>query len=327
MTRRSLIVMGFGVLGFVGWSMVAGESGNLHRNGLMAANGTPVHVQTPLKSKDYLKVATPGDSDVRLTSRLRPASKKESPQDLELKKLRKAVSPGKLRRPSKKALSDLCHKRSDCRKKLQTINSQKGQRKPRPAAKGETPQDQELKQLPKALKPTHLPRRQPRSELIMPSETPSVLSWLNPLLPPTAYAVPRQLPVSTVLTPGGPRIGKQGKQGLSLYGAQIHPNDQFVLHGNDPGYPNSNAENKAHAYFKFWVPYTGVYLINVRASDGKAKLRHQNGGPIINTWDFLGPGTHNYLTAEYLEHGYHHFYFWPDNSVFNFYSASLESYP
>ncbi len=322
MIRRSLMAMGFGVLGLIGWSMFADESWGPPVNWLMAAEGPNVSVKTPLQPKDNLKATTLRNSGIYLAGRVRPATKKESPEDLQLKKLPKAVPPGQLRRPSKKELTDLCNKRPNCRKKLQAIKTRKGQRKPRPAAKGDTLEDRELKKLPKALRPKHLPRRQPRTELLMPSETSSVLSWLNPLLPEAAYA---QSPVSIVLTPGGPYIGSN----LQLLGVRVYYNDRFYLSSTDRGYNSANAENKSHAYIKFYVPSTGDYLINISAGRGKAKLRHQSGGPIIDTWDFRNVpyGTYNYLTAEYLAQGNHYFYFWPDDSGFYIYSVSLESYP
>jgi len=324
MIRRSLMAMGFGVLGLIGWSMFAGESWGPPVNWLMAAEDPNVSVKTPLQPKDNLKATTLRNSGIYLAGRVRPSTKKENPEDLQMKKLPKAVPPGQLRRHSKKELTDLCNKRPNCRKKLQAIKTRKGQRKPRAAAKGDTLEDRELQKLPKALKPKHLPRRQPRTELLMPSETSSVLSWLNPLLPEAAYA---QSPVSIVLTPGDPVTSNSY---LTLYGARVYSNDRFYLYSGDPGYNSTNAENKSHAFFRFYVPSTGDYLINISASKGKAKLRHQSGGPIIDTWDFMGlpwGPPYNYLTAEYLAQGYHYFYFWPDNSGIYIYSVSLESYP
>lgn len=265
-------------------------------------------------------------SDLRAGSLLiakgvRPAAKGESPEDAELKKQPSPIPPGQLRRPSKAELLDKCGKNAHCKAKLQKAQ-QRGPNKPLPPAQEESPQDKELKNLPKAHSPRG-PHQSSDGNFLMPEDNQPLLSWLNPFQVAPAYA---QSGVSTFLTPAGPYTNNSY---LTLYGARVYYNGRYRFVSADP-FNYLTTENNPFAYLRFSVPTTGTYLINVQASNGKAKIRHLSNGPIIDSWDFTAEpyGTYDYLTAEYLAQGYHSFYFWPDEgSSFYFYSASLESYP
>jgi hypothetical protein len=262
-----------------------------------------------------------GTASFQVAKRVRPAAKKESPEEAQLKQLPKPVPPGQLRRPSKAELLDKCTKSPKCKAKLQAAKK-RGPNKPRPAAREESPEDKELKKLPKPTNPKAR-GQQPRSDLMLPAKAQTLLSWLNPFQVDSVYA---QSAVSINLTPGGPYTSGSY---MTLYAARVYYNNRFYFSSRDsfPNYPNS--ENKPFAFLRFSVPATGTYLVNVQAGRGKAKMRHQSNGPIIDTWDFTAQpsGTYDYLTAEYLEQGVQYFYFWPDGSSFYIYSASLESYP
>jgi hypothetical protein len=262
----------------------------------------------------------PGLAPFQVTKRVRPAAKKESPEEAQFKQLPKPVPPGQLRRPSKAELLDKCTKNPKCKAKLQAAKK-RGPNKPRPAAREESPEDKELKKLPKPTNPKAR-GQQPRSDLMLPDNPETLLSWLNPFQVDSVYA---QSAVSINLTPGGPyRSGSY----MALSGVRVYTENRFYVYRRDsfPGY--ANAENKPHVYLRLQVPATGTYFVSVQAGRGKAKMRHQSGGPIIDTWDFTAQpyGTYDYLTAEYLEQCVHSFYFWPDDSSFYIYSASLESY-
>ena len=156
-----------------------------------------------------------------------------------------------------------------------------------------------------------------------PEDSQPLLSWLNPFKVAPAYA---QSGVSINVTPAGPYTSNSY---LNLYGATVYSNNRYRLVSSDP-FNYSTTENNPFAYLHFYVPTTGTYLINVQASNGKAKIRHLSNGPIIDSWDFTAEpyGTYDYLTAEYLAQGYHYFYFWLDEgSHVYIYSGSLESYP
>jgi hypothetical protein len=251
----------------------------------------------------------------------RPAATSESPEEIQLKKLPPAMPPGQVRRPSKAELLDKCLKTPDCQAKAKEI--QQGDRNmPRPAAREESPEEKALKQLPPAIPPKVRPQG-PHSGLMMHEDIPGLLSWLNPFHMASVHAF--TLSSSYYLTPSTTYTSNAY---MVLYGARVYPGNQYYLASYD-SISNSYTENEPYAFLRFSVPATGAYLINVQASRGKAKLRHQYNGPIIGTWDFTAQsyGTYDYITSVNLAQGTHYFYFWPDGSSKSsmyVYSASLE---
>ncbi|MDH5428795.1 MAG: hypothetical protein OEZ05_08045 [Nitrospirota bacterium] len=314
--RLSSLAVGGLMVGFLATSFTGSPVQWMQTALLQSLGANPSTVQaSPLEEQKL------GTGSFQLAKNIRPAAKGESPEEAQIKQLPPPVPPGQIRRPSKAELLDKCRKNPKCQAKLQDTQ-QKGPKKPQPAAREESPEDIELKKLPKAVNPKAR-GRQPSSELMMPEDTQGLLSWFNPFQVAPVYG---QSPVSINLTPGGPYISNSY---MTLYGSRVYPNSSYYISSYDP-WNNSYSENNPFAYLRFSIPATGTYLINVRATQGKAKLRHQYNGPIIDTWDFTAQpyGPYDYLTAEYLEQGYHYFYFWPDEgSAFYIYSASLESYP
>ena len=314
--RMSGLAVGGIMVGLLATSLNSSPVGWMKTALLESFSVTPAVAQAgPLENRE------PGMTSFQVVKHVRPAAKKESPEEAQLKQLPKPVPPGQLRRPSKAELLDKCNKNPRCKAKLQAAKK-RGPNKPRPADREESPEDKELKKLPKPINPK-VRGRQPRSNLMMPEGTNTLLSWLNPFQVAPVYA---QSAVSINLTPGGPYTSGSF---MNLYGARVYHSARYRLVASDTFF-TTYTENKPFAYFRFSVPATGTYLVNVQASKGKAKMRHQYGGPIIDTWDFSAQpsGTYDYLTAEYLEQGGHTFYFWPDvSSHFYIYSGSLESYP
>ena len=206
---------------------------------------------------------------------------------------------------SQAELLDLCKKMPHCLAKLGAITS--GQRQPLPAINDSILMEQET-----------------RNEILMLEEAPYLLSWLNPFQVDTAYA---QTPVSIKLTPGTSASGLM----INLFGAHLDPGPSapvYALDGRDY-FTSSQTENEPHIEILFTAPHTGTYLINVVASQGKAKMRHAFNGPILDTWDFSSePGNwYDYLTAEYLKKGTHFIYFWPVNGQYIQISfGSVQSY-
>jgi hypothetical protein len=314
--RMSGLAVGGIMVGLLAISLNGSPVGWLKTALLETFSVTPAVAQAgPLENREL------GVASFQVAKGVRPAAKKVSPEEAQLKQLPKPVPPGQLRRPSKAELLDKCTKNPKCKAKLQAAKK-RGPNKPRPAGREESPEDKELKKLPKPINPKAR-GRQPRSDLMMPEGTNALLSWLNPFQVDSVYA---QSAVSINLTPGGPYTSGSY---MNLYGSRVFTSNRFYLYHGDSS-TNSATENKPYAYLRFSVPATGTYLVNVQAGRGKAKMRHQYSGPIIDTWDFTAQpyGTYDYLTAEYLEQGYQYFYFWPDGgSSFYIYSASLVSYP
>jgi hypothetical protein len=264
---------------------------------------------------------------LQLAMKPRPAAKEKSPQDVKEEKFPKPLSRGQVKRSSKAQLIDKCKRQPKCMAKLQ--NAQKGQRpkKPRPTAKEESPQDKELKKFPRPQKPQSLPRG-PRSEIIFPDKLPGLLSWLNPFEAEVAHA---QTATSLFFTPGN-GYSASPYATLYLYGGRLDPNGIYLLYGHweIPSFA-SYSDSRGFSYLRFTAPATGYYILSFSGGRAKAKLRHQYGGPIIETWDFSASSTAtvDYATMEYLAQGSHNFYFFPEPGA-NYlyvYSASLESYP
>ena len=232
--------------------------------------------------------------------------------------------PGQQKRASKAELIDACNKQPKCRAKMQAAKSGKKPKNRKPAAREESPEDKALKQLPKPAQAAP-GRQRSQNQILRPELTTSLWEWLNPFAVTEAFA---QSAVSIQLDP----INNRNSTPLSylyLYGNNTYGSNWFYLSGywdlNSP-----NTENQPYAYVRFSAPTAGYYIIDFRAFRGKAKLRHQYNGPIIETWDFLSQGCSpcNYATLEYLEVGNHYFYFWPEgNSAFYFGGVGITSYP
>ncbi|MDH4194765.1 MAG: hypothetical protein OEV70_11520 [Nitrospirota bacterium] len=199
---------------------------------------------------------------------------------------------------SQAQLLEKCQKMPACLAKLEAITS--GQRKPLPAFRGETQGKQE-----------------PRSDIRLPEESPSLLSWLNPFLVTPAYA---QTPVSVRLKPGS----YSPPNSFSLYAAELASDGRVYLNGTDYLAQTGNVnENNPNAILVFYAPNVGQYLINVvglgEEGKGKAIIAHNTPQNKIEDWDFSSlpypvydsTGQWDYLTAELLEPGYHYFYFRP----------------
>jgi hypothetical protein len=82
------------------------------------------------------------------------------------------------------------------------------------------------------------------------------------------------------------------------------------------------------------APAARWYIIDFQAAalSTPIKLRHQSGGPIIETWDraVCDASTCNYLTAEFLQQGQHNFYLYVPGIYgpeWVFWAVSMESYP
>jgi len=316
--RMSGMVVGGLMVGFLATSLNGSPVAWMKTTLLESLGVSPSMVQAgPLENRE------PGIASLQVAQGVRPAAKKERPEEAQLKKMPPPVLPGQMRRPSKAGLLDKCMKNPRCRAKFQAAKK-RGPNKPRPAAREESPEDKELKKLLKPVNPKAR-RLRPRSDLMLPEDTHTLLSWLNPFQVDPVYA--QSAVFSIHLTPGGPWVGQSY---MVLYGATAHPNNEFSLIASGPQ-NTRNSQNKSYAYYKLIVPTTGTYLLNVQAGRGKAVLRHQPDGPIIARWDFMAPPyrpVHDYITAEYLAQGSHGFYFGPiGRTDIQIWSVSLESYP
>lgn len=270
-----------------------------------------------------------------LAKPLRPAATSPSPEGAQLKQL---LAPAQqVGRPSKSELLARCQQRPACRAKLDA--AQKGQKPAtvRPAATSPSSEALELKKLPTPATPV-TPRRFQGSGLgLRPLN--GLLAWLNPFRPPVAEAqqvkqltpmIAASTRVSIYLTPQNPYIRVPDSH-LRLYGIHMFPGN---FHSTpNVTVPSTTTENKPFVYIEFSAPASGWYIIDVRASSAAAKLLHGSGTSqsIIETWAAgslpCSASICDYATMEYLQQGFHYFYFYSPTHVYTFYSVSIESYP
>lgn len=148
--------------------------------------------------------------------------------------------------------------------------------------------------------------------------------------------------------PAAPRPMVQAQSAVSVYltpriHAVLSPYSDVELHGvlyaggryifrqDYRLLQDDSSERRPFVAMNFTAPASAYYIINVRASNAAAKLRHISGGAIIETWASgsapCSAGICDYVTIEYLQQGAHKFYFYSPTHEYTFYSASIESYP
>jgi len=252
-----------------------------------------------------------------------PSAAGPSPQAARVAKVPPPPQPG---RPSKAELVSRCEQRPSCHAKLELALKGLPPAIVRPAASGPTRQELELRKLP-ALKPPPVPRRFQRNALRF-GIPDGLLAWFNPFHLPAAEAQPRG--VSLYLTPQNPE-----GPGTLLEMDGIFCRGIYCYFGSGTRTADPDYENGTGAHVEFTAPAAGWYIVDFRGSRAPAKVRHQSGGPIIETWEQVGApceadGICHYLTAEFLQPGSHTFYLYvtPSWAVsLYFFSASVESYP
>jgi hypothetical protein len=198
----------------------------------------------------------------------------------------------------------------------------------RPAATVQSPEEAQLKQLPP---PAQQVGRPSKAEVLARcQQRPACRATLDAAQERQRPATPRPVAeasaVSVYLTPQN-RVVSSPSSSLHLLGV-----DYWGPYTFSPYYATSSptTENKPYVLTYFTAPATGWYIIDVRAGSAAAKLRHHS-GPIIETWDLgsvpCSGGICDYVTMEYLQQGFHGYYFWSPTKSYSFYSVSIESYP
>ncbi|MDH4194766.1 MAG: hypothetical protein OEV70_11525 [Nitrospirota bacterium] len=244
-----------------------------------------------------------------------PAAKQDSPEVLELKKMGKVPQKPKPINPSQAGLLADCMKRPDCAAELDAFK--KGKIKPPPTPfQGELPEELKKKQRnKKGQGPV-----QPRSDIRLPEESPSLLSWLNPFLVTPAYAQT----ASNVITVYPGQLGYQPPPGntMDLYGVYLTSGWEIF----DARYYYKSlctvCQNHPYALLVFTVPQNGVYNIEVNAfvaGSRKATIYHANTDNrpgIVKTWDDATIyAWASYTASKTLFKGENKFYFWPNSNA------------
>jgi hypothetical protein len=225
----------------------------------------------------------------------RRAAKTASPEDMQRNRMPPPLA--NLPAPSTTGLLDACSKQPGCRQQLDAV--QQGQKPtPRPAAP------------PPATLPT------PHGE-ILPTD-PLVFSLFNLFGPAIAHA---QTPFSVVLTPSNPSVASG--QLYIHYGSHMS-DGRHLIQGFVNNIPSGYTEGHPYVMLQFYAPSTAWYLIDIQGSNvgngTVAKMRHLHDGPIIATWDFstLPSNPCDYVTVQYLQAGFQHFYFWLSGNGYTF---------
>lgn len=251
-----------------------------------------------------------------------PATTHPSPEEIQAQD--HPLPPGKpenLGRPStKEQMIHNCMQQPSCRKNFQEAKSGKRPVRGRPAATQPSPEEQELKKLPP---PIMGDPKGPRSGL-GPISDGEILAWLNPFQPSLAEAQA----YSWAVNPLRPNA-QQGSLRMATYGGYQYANRYPIIGPRFPWNNHTASENKSFVYFPTSIPTAGWYFIEVLAGPAQTKLRHNYSGPIIAAWDHSTTSCYQcyYTTVEYLEAGWHYFYFWSVARDIYIYSVAMESYP
>lgn len=255
-------------------------------------------------------------ADVTILMAARPAAKADSPEQAALDRLTPSAKPADIRPPAREQIIGECRKDPECARQLATDRQGGKGSRPRPAAKGDSPEDIEFRRLNVPPQPV----LRPRSDMA-PTLLGKLLARLNPI--GTAYAVGEKYSVH--LTPS-----RNMMPGGRLYGIGVVDSDNsrrqdaYLLH-QFGSTTRSYAESRPYVMLTVTVPYTGRYLVSFRASRGTAKLRHQPSGPVINEWDKRSESCDpcDYVALVELEAGDHYFYYWTNDAYQFVYSATV----
>lgn len=315
---KTLKIMGC-LVGFLAIGILTGElpitSVGLIKNSLrqdFALKATMANTST----SEFLE----GSSQV--AKNLLPGGKRESPEELELKKNPPPPHPEQGEARSKADLMRACGQQPQCRQKLNEAKNKGKSKKPLPANTGRSPDELDLDKFPAPPLPAEGMHRQKSHLPVFSDETPLV-GWLNPFLPSMAQA---QTDVSIRLTPCNKR---HSLAGIAFSGVDLpfsNPYARFVpLTKTRASYTNY----LPYLSMYFNAPATGWYILSFRATRAAASLRHQYSGPVLETWNFMSEpnGWYDYVTIEYLAQGSHTFVWWGTEGWPHLASVSITSFP
>ena len=263
--------------------------------------------------------AQPAARDDLVLAAARPAAGGESPEQLELNKLPLPARQVDINLPTRGWLIEKCLQTTGCARQLPSAQHGGKQRRPRPAASGESPEEAEFRKL----RPPRKPDRPPRSEVV-----PTLLNKLLALINPIATAHAAGGLYSVYLTPGSNTLPSARIYGFGVVDYDYtRKQDAYLLH-HYGSTTRKYAEGKPYVMLTVNVPKTGDYLINFKGSRGRAKLRHQPSGPVVNEWDLRSTACDpcDYVASLELDAGYHYFYYWTDDAYQWVYSASVMDY-
>jgi hypothetical protein len=258
---------------------------------------------------------------------LRPAAAGPSPEEILQRQLPPSARPEELREPTKSDMEQRCFLNPRCRQKLEQAKQGTRPTTILPAATGPSPEEQLQKQL---LPPAQgvSPQRPRSQEGSGPVE--QLLSWFNPFTPASAWA---QTGYSLTLTPAN-RSSTVPTGYINIYGGWTMGTAPgfHILESSYPT-PSPTTENQPFIYLSAYLPAAGYYVIDFVAAPSFTKLRHQNNGPILETWDYRttgcgGANTCHYVTVDYYAAGPHSWCFWADPSAAPtfFYSVTIKSF-
>jgi hypothetical protein len=311
-TRKSVKMM-IAIPGLLGAALLTISSGNL----MQAVLSAEVQI-----AQQQQKESSGQTAPVQLAKNI-PAATQEAPEEIEAKKHPsppgKPEDAGKPR--TKEQMIQTCMKEPSCRQTFQEAQKGKRPAKVRPAATQPSPEEVEMQKYPSPPRDNH---EGPHSERTFFSWS-SLLAWFNPFHPEVAEADDFSVTVDTSRPQSAfssLSIGSYGGfQHSSWRGPRIGPDYPGLF----ASYPNT--ENKSFILLKAKIPTPGWYLVEIQGQPGRAKLRHQYGGPIIQSWDKMQCDYWcNYTTIEYFDAGTHYLYFWSVANSMTIEKATVSSY-
>ena len=259
---------------------------------------------------------------------VRPAATGPSPEEQSYKELPPPAKPGEVEAQAKIPLEQYCMKNAKCRQKLEQARQGKRPAVTLPAAAGPSPEEKTYKSLPP-------PAMGPQGRVPGPVER--FFSWINPFAPATAmaqlyfYSSPSSTPIPAeglTFTPTK-RYSSSPYGSLTIYGGYAGTSSAYFGLLNSHSTPAAYADNKPYIMLVANLATAGNYLIDIAMSSSIINLRHQSGGPILETWDLskgCGSSICHYQTVDYYSAGYQYWYVWVHPKAYYgyFYSITIK---
>lgn len=268
---------------------------------------------------------------------LRPAATASTPEEQSLKQLPTPPAPEEVEAQAKIPLEQHCLSNPKCRAKLEQAKQGKRPAVILPAATEPTPEEKWQKSLPP-------PPVGPQGSI--PGRFEGLFSWLNPFAPSPAWGQTSYFSTSSTSTSTNlsattttvwpltysptKRSSTSPVGSITFNGGNLLGTASYYTMSNTTAVPSPYTENKPYALVTVYLPSAGSYLLDISATPSILKLRHQAGGPIIETWDLAkgcGASICHYQTVDAYAAGYQYWYIWADPKVWGTYFYSITIKP
>lgn len=260
---------------------------------------------------------------------VRPAATGPSLEEQSHKQLPPPAKPEEVEAQAKIPPEQHCMKNAKCRQKLEQARQGKRPAMTLPAAAGPSPEEKLHKSLPP-------PAMGPQSRI--PNAVEQFFSWINPFAPATAmaqlyfYSSPSSTPIPAeglTFTPTK-RYSSSPYGSMTIYGGYAGTSSAYFGLFNSYSTPVAYVDNKPYIMLVANLATAGSYLIDIAMSPSIVNLRHQSGGPILETWDLsrgCGSSICHYQTVDSYAAGYQYWYVWVHPKAYGGYVYSITIKP